>query len=79
MLPPRRGKGETSIYYRRSLVENLDFLRDHLIGGTLVAHDLLDAESVERLLDEQVMLWNEEARLLPSLASLESWARYWGL
>lgn len=75
----RRGKGETSIYYRRSLVENLDFLRDHLIGGTLVAHDLLHAERLERLLDEQVMLWNDEARLLPSLASLESWARYWAL
>jgi asparagine synthase (glutamine-hydrolysing) len=83
LLPPsiarRRGKGETSIYYRRSLVENLDFFRRHLLDGTLVAHGLLDADKVAYLLDEQVMLWSEEARVLPSLASLEAWARYWRL
>lgn len=83
LLPPsvarRRGKGEASIYYRRALVENLDYLREHLLDGTLVAHGLLDPDKLEYLLDEQVLLWSEEARLLPSLASFESWARYWRL
>ena len=75
----RRGKGETSIYYRRSLVENLSFLRSHMLEGTLVAHGLLDADRLGALLNEQAMLWSEEARMIPSLASLEAWARYWRL
>ena len=83
LLPPsiarRRGKGDTSVYYRRALVENLPLLRRHLLHGRLVKSEFLDAPALDRLLTEEQMLGAEEARLIPSLASFESWARYWGL
>jgi asparagine synthase (glutamine-hydrolysing) len=83
LLPPsiarRRGKGETSVHYRRALVENLPLLRSHLLGGVLVRSGLLNAPALDQLLYEKQMMWAEEARLLPSLASFESWARYWRL
>jgi asparagine synthase (glutamine-hydrolysing) len=83
LIPPsiarRRGKGDTSVYYRRALVENLPLLRSHLLQGVLVRSGLLAGPALDHLLTEEQMQGAEEARLVPSLASLESWARHWGL
>lgn len=83
LLPPsiakRRGKGETSSYYRRAIIGNLDFLRAHLLEGTLAANGFLDSDALDALMTEQAVIWNEEARMLAILASFESWARYWRL
>jgi asparagine synthase (glutamine-hydrolysing) len=75
----RRGKGETSVYYRRAIVENLGFLKPHLLDGTLVEHGLLDREALSLLMEDEALVRSEEAHLITILASFESWARHWGL
>jgi asparagine synthase (glutamine-hydrolysing) len=75
----RRAKGEASAYYRRSIVHNLPFLRRHLLDGCLVAAGLLDADALDAALAEDAMLWRQDARGIVSLASIESWARHWGV
>lgn len=83
LLPPsiarRRGKGEASGYYRRALVHNLVFLKEHLLDGTLAANGLLDPDAIAPMLDEDALLWREDVRVLTVLASFEAWARYWRL
>lgn len=83
LLPPsiarRRLKGETSAYYRRAIVHNLSYLRRHLLEGSLVAAGLLDPDMLAAALDEDALIWRHDARGVVALASLESWARHWGL
>lgn len=75
----RRDKGDASNYYRRAVVENLPYLRDLLLNGTLVAHDLLDCDGIDAALREESLIWTHESRLIVAYASFEAWARYWGL
>lgn len=75
----RRGKGEVSSYYRRALVENLPFLRPFLLDGTLCAHGFIDADVLDELMTEDILMWSDEARLITILASFEAWARHWRL
>lgn len=75
----RRGKGETSIYYRRAIVENLPFLKQHLLDGCLVANGFLDSDALSAIMTEDALLWHEDAHMLTVLSSFESWARHWGL
>lgn len=73
----RRGKGEASNYYGRTIIENLDFLRGYLIDGTLVAHDILDPDALDHLLSEETLIWSDRARLPIIYAGFEAWARHW--
>lgn len=75
----RRGKGDASNYYRRAIVENLDFLREHLLDGVLVANGMLDPDMVDGALQEDCLIWSDQSRLIAIYASLEAWARYWGV
>lgn len=83
LIPPqianRRGKGETSSYHYRGLARNLLFLREWLIDGRLAAHGLLDREALQESLDEDVLLQSDAAAMALPYASLEAWAREWGL
>lgn len=75
----RRDKGDASNYYRRAVVENLPYLRDLLLNGTLVAHGLLDGGGIDAALRDESLIWTHESRLIVAYASFEVWARYWGL
>jgi asparagine synthase (glutamine-hydrolysing) len=78
-IAKRRGKGETSSYHYRGLAENLPFLRERLIEGRLAAHGLLDREALEESLQDDVLLQSDAAAMALPYASLEAWAREWGL
>lgn len=75
----RRNKGEATIYYRRSIAENLPWLRAFLLDGVLVANGLLDGEGIDAALRDESLIWTQDARMIPVYASFEAWARYWGL
>lgn len=75
----RRAKGDTSAYHRRGIVHNLRFLRSHLLEGALVSANLLDRDALGLALSEEALLWRHDARAVISIASLEAWARHWGL
>lgn len=75
----RQGKGETSDYHYRALARNLPFLRDWLINGRLAAHRLLDRDALLAALDPDVLLHSARPGIALTYASIEAWARAWGL
>jgi asparagine synthase (glutamine-hydrolysing) len=73
----RTAKGGTTSYLNRLAVENIDFLRDLLLGGLLVSSHLLDRPELERQLCEPRMI---RGNLLPDVllaARMEAWLRGW--
>ena len=79
MVRNRRNKGEATNYYRRAIAENLPYLRDLLLNGTLVAHGLLDGAGIDAALRDESLIWTDQSRMIAAYASFEAWARYWGL
>lgn len=80
-LPPaildRRSKGDmTSIYGRRAL-GNLAVLRPWLMEGRLAALGLIDADSVDRELTRETLLWRGRYATLSVTAAYEAWVRVW--
>ncbi|HEY0310957.1 MAG TPA: asparagine synthase-related protein [Allosphingosinicella sp.] len=75
----RRGKGETSDYHYRGLVRNLPFLRKWLLEGRLVAHGLLDRDVLDDALTEEALVHSDLGGMALPYASIEAWARAWGL
>lgn len=80
-LPPilleRRGKGCLTPFFGRMLVASTLFLRDYLLGGVLVQHQVLDPASTAAVLDpDHLMQTNSYTEIFVALL-MEHWARAW--
>ena len=80
-IPPsianRRSKGDVTTYFGRSMAANAGFLREHLLGGRLVAKGLLDRARLEAALSHEAMIWRHTYGNLLLAAGLEAWVRHW--
>jgi len=76
-LLERRTKGGPDAFAIKMIAHNLAEIRDHLLGGLLADHDLLDLRALDAVLTPQrVAQGNDYVRLL-SLIDTESWVRTW--
>lgn len=80
-LPPilleRRGKGCLTPFFGRMLAASTPFLRDYLLGGVLVRHQVLDPASTAAVLDpDHLMQTNSYTEIFVALLT-EHWARAW--
>lgn len=73
----RRSKGDYTATFEREAAASLPFLRDHLLGGLLRKHDIIDPVLTETLLDRDRLMWGGGAAALTSAALVESWLRTW--
>lgn len=73
----RRWKGDLSVFFARSMAENLDFLRDFLLQGRLAAHGLIDPGRLEPVLQHYQLIWFDHSGELTIAVQLEAWARWW--
>lgn len=73
----RRSKGEATAFYGRAAAKNLVFLREHLMGGALVASGIVDAGRIEEMLTPERLFYSPYNHSLILLASCEAWLRSW--
>ena len=81
LLPPilrqRRGKGDVTAVFARSLAASLDVLRPWLLDGRLVGEGLIDPARLEPLLDPEVLIWRDHTGEIMRAVIVEAWARAW--
>lgn len=73
----RRSKGDMTRIYGRQILENLDFLRDWLMGGRLADLGLIDAEAVDQTLTPALLMARGQYSLWLTVAAYEGWVRVW--
>lgn len=73
----RRWKGDLSVFFARSMAENIPFLRDYLMDGLLAAHGLIDRSRLEPILHRDHLIWFDHSGELTIAVVLEAWARWW--
>lgn len=73
----RRTKGGVDRFVAEVYEANRDVLRRALVGGRLVAHDVIDGEAVAEALDRPPDLRGVPFQRLLTLMDLEAWARAW--
>lgn len=73
----RRSKGDYTATFEREAAASLPFLREHLLGGLLRKHDVIDVARTEVLLDRDRLMWGGGSAALTSAALVESWLRKW--
>ena len=74
----RRSKGEASDHYARAVLDNVDWLKCHLLEGRLRDARLLNAVAIEQATKPNEMRLGTDYRAFVQYASIESWMRYWG-
>ncbi|MBB5685015.1 asparagine synthase C-terminal domain-containing protein [Sphingobium boeckii] len=73
----RRSKGNTTNFYNRTITAHLGTLRPFLLDGQLVAHGLIDRDTLDALLDPHCLLLRNVHGLIARLVTLEIWAAGW--
>lgn len=73
----RRSKGDYTATFEREAAASLTFLRDHLLGGLLRQHEVIDVARTEALLDRDRLMWGGGSAALTGAAVVESWLRKW--
>lgn len=80
-LPPalvaRRGKGSLSSFFGRTLAMSIPFLRDQLLGGTLMEAGILDRQILEPALERDYLMQHDCYTSLLALLLAEQWMRVW--
>jgi len=76
-LVERRSKGTPNSFAFEVIDRNRHILRDHLIGGVLSSHGLLDLPALEHVLQPGRPLMGFDHMRLAALAEAEAWARLW--
>jgi asparagine synthase (glutamine-hydrolysing) len=76
-LIERRTKGDASDHYSRAALANLDFLRDYLLGGRLVALGILDGDAMASLLTREGLFHSLDYNAVAMQVSCEAWVRAW--
>lgn len=73
----RRGKGDVTSVFARSLARGLDVLGPFLMEGRLAAHGLIDRDKLAPLLDPEVMVWRDLTGEIMRVVFVEAWVRVW--
>lgn len=73
----RLSKGGTTTYFIRMLVENLSFLREFLLDGTLVHEGVVSRSELGKLLNERQLLRGNEVSSILKATRAEAWLRNW--
>lgn len=73
----RKSKGEASDHYSRAARANLEFLRDFLLGGRLVALGITDRDAMAALLTPEGLFHAHDYQALAVQVSCEAWVRGW--
>ncbi|WP_081916488.1 asparagine synthase-related protein [Caulobacter sp. UNC358MFTsu5.1] len=73
----RRGKGDVTAFFARSVAGSLDVLAPFLMEGRLAARGLIDRERLAPLLDPHVMIWRDLIGEIMRVVFVEAWARTW--
>lgn len=73
----RRGKGDVTAFFARSLAGSLDVLAPFLLEGRLVARGLIDPARLEPLLDPDLMIWRDVIGEIMRVVFVEAWVRIW--
>jgi asparagine synthase (glutamine-hydrolysing) len=77
VIRERRGKGDVTAFFARSLAGSLDVLTPFLMEGRLAARGLIDRERLAPLLDPHVMIWRDVIGQIMRVVFVEAWARTW--
>lgn len=73
----RRSKGDLGVLHARKFVADLPDLRDFLLGGELVKHDLVDRAGLEAALDETCLAIHGGHLPILQAAATEAWVQNW--
>ncbi len=73
----RRGKGDVTAFFGRSVAGSLDVLRPFLMQGRLVERGLIDPDRLTPLLDSHLMIWRDVIGEIMRVVFVEAWVRAW--
>lgn len=73
----RRGKGDVTAFFARSLAGSLDVLTPFLMEGRLAARGLIDTQALAPLLDAELMIWRDVIGEISRVMFVEAWVRVW--
>ncbi len=73
----RRGKGDLSVFFSRSLAASAPFLKAYLGDGRLAQQGLLNRAVIDATLDPDHLIWRDATPDLFVAMALEAWVRRW--
>jgi len=76
-IQQRRGKGDLSVFFSRSLAASAPFLKAYLGDGRLAQQGLLNREVIDATLDADHLIWRDATPDLFVAMALEAWVRRW--
>ena len=76
-IQQRRGKGDLSVFFSRSLAASAPFLKAYLGDGRLAQRGLLNREVIDATLDADHLIWRDATPDLFVAMALEAWVRRW--
>lgn len=73
----RRGKGEMSGFYGRSVLASLPLFQNILSDSRLVDQGVISSEKMDALLDADTLIWSGDYNLTLIAVALEMWVHNW--
>ncbi len=73
----RRGKGDVTAFFARSLAGSLDVLTPFLMEGRLAARGIIDPRRLAPLLDPDLIIWRDVIGEVMRVVFIEGWVRVW--
>jgi asparagine synthase (glutamine-hydrolysing) len=73
----RRGKGDVTSVFARSIAQGLPVLRPFLMEGRLAAQGIIDPARLAPLLDPEAIIWRDLTGEIMRTVFIEAWARAW--
>lgn len=77
LLRERRGKGDVTAVFARSLAGSLAALRPWLLGGRLVERGLIDPARLAPMLEPDELIWRDHSGEIMRAVVVEAWVRAW--
>ncbi|NGM49378.1 asparagine synthase [Caulobacter sp. 602-2] len=76
-LRTRRGKGDVTAVFARSLAASADLLRPWLLQGRLVEQGLVDPARLAPMLEPDELIWRDHTGEIMRAVVVEAWVRTW--
>lgn len=73
----RRGKGDVTSVFARSIAQGLPVLAPFLMDGRLAAQGIIDPAKLGPLLDPEVIIWRDLTGEIMRTVFIEAWVRAW--
>ena len=77
LIRDRRGKGDVTAVFTRSLAQGVAVLGPFLLEGRLTAAGILDREKLASMLDPDAMIWRDLTGEIMRAVFVEAWVRVW--